>query len=371
MDIALSEDQLLFRDTTSRAVQELCPVTRVRELVDDPIGFDRDVWARGAELGWYAMLVPEIHGGGSVSGDGLVDATIVAEELGRYLHPGPFQATNIVAAAVASAGSPDQQEAHLPGIASGERIATWAFTDEVGGRATAERRGDGYVLNGSKSHVHDARAADLLLVTAQTADGPAQFLIGADTNGVSVEPLETLDLARRMATVRFADVAVPGEAVLGEPGASTSDVEYQLQVALVMQCAESNGATDHALAMTVEYSKERVAFGRPIGSYQALKHRMADHRMWLEGSFATTAYAARAVNDRALDAPLAARVAAAHVGRHSSVILHDCIQLHGGIGMTWEHDLHLYSRRVMSNEVLYGTPEDHQRALVDLAEGAA
>jgi alkylation response protein AidB-like acyl-CoA dehydrogenase len=139
----------------------------------------------------------------------------------------------------------------------------------------------------------------------------------------------------------------------------------------VLQCAETIGATDQALAMTVQYAKDRVAFGRPIGSYQALKHRMADHRMWLEGSFATTAYAARAVGTGAGDAPLAARVAKAHVGKWSSKIVHDCVQVHGGIGMTWEHDLHLYFRRVISNEVLYGAPDEHHRALVDLAEGAA
>jgi alkylation response protein AidB-like acyl-CoA dehydrogenase len=142
-------------------------------------------------------------------------------------------------------------------------------------------------------------------------------------------------------------------------------------VALVLQCAETNGATDHALAITVQYTKDRVAFGRPIGSYQALKHRMSDHRMWLEGSFATTAYAARAVQEQRPDAASAARSAKAHVGRHSSAILHDCLQLHGGIGMTWEYDLHLWFRRAISNEVLYGPPDEHHQALVELAEAVA
>ncbi len=207
-------------------------------------------------------------------------------------------------------------------------------------------------------------------MTARGQDGPSQFLVTRDQPGITVEPLESLDLARRLATVRFEGVEVGPDSLLGSAGEAGPAVEYQRQVALVLQCAESVGATAQALEMTVDYAKERVAFGRPIGSYQALKHRMSDHRMWLEGSFATTAYAARAVDDRANDAAIAARVAAAHVGRHSSAILHDCIQLHGGIGMTWEHDLHLYSRRVISNEVLYGTPDDHQKALVDLAEGA-
>jgi alkylation response protein AidB-like acyl-CoA dehydrogenase len=371
MEIALSDDQQLFRDTTRKALQERCPVTRVRELIDDELGYDPDVWTQGAELGWYAALVPEEHGGGSVSGAGLVDATIVAEEMGRMMHPGPFQATNIVAGAIAESGSPSQCSDHLPSIAAGELVATWAYSDDRERPVTATPTGSGYVLDGVKTFVHDAAAAGILLVTAAGTSGPTQFLVSADHPGVTVTALETLDLARRLASVEFAGVEVAAEAVLGAPGAATVAVEYQLQVALALQCAESTGATAFALEMTVEYAKERVAFGRPIGSYQALKHRMADHRLWLEGSFATTAYAARAVHDRAPDAAIAARVAAAHVGCHSSAILHDCIQIHGGIGMTWEHDLHLYSRRVISNEVLYGTPVHHQRSLVDLAEGAA
>jgi alkylation response protein AidB-like acyl-CoA dehydrogenase len=377
MEIALSDDQQLFRETCRRALEAHSSLSRVRELIDDPVGFDRDVWAQGGELGWYAMLVPEEYGGGSVSGVGLVDLTIVAEELGRMVHPGPFQATNVVAFAIATAGSPDQRAEHLPSLASGERIATWAFAEpdrpwsaaSVG--LAAAPAGDGFVLDGRKVFVHDAQAADLLLVTALAPGGLTQLLIPTDAPGVSIEPLESLDLARRMADVRFDGVRVPGDAVLGEVGGAAGAVERQLQVALVLQCAESTGVTDHALATTVEYAKDRVAFGRAIGSYQALKHRMADHRMWLEGSFATTAYAARSVGQGAGDAVLAARIANAHVGRWSTKILSDCVQIHGGIGMTWEHDLHLYFRRVIANEVLYGSPDEHHRSLVDLAEGAA
>ena len=377
MDIGLSEDQLLFKETCRRALEQRSPVSRVRELIDDPVGFDPGVWAQGGELGWYAMLVPEKCGGGSVSGDGLVDLTIVAEELGRMIHPGPFQATNIVAFALAEFGSPDQRDRYLPNIASGESIATWAFAEpdrEWSGSASelgATPAGAGFVLDGVKSYVHDAQAADVLLVTALAPDGLTQFVLAKDTPGITVEPLECLDLARRMAEVRFRSVEVPPEAVVGEPGHAGPAVERQLQVALVLQCAELAGVTDAGLAMTVQYAKDRVAFGRPIGSYQALKHRMADHRMWLEGTFATTAYAARAVQHGQHDAGIAARVAKAHVGKWSSAILHDCLQIHGGIGMTWEYDLHLYFRRAISNEVLYGAPSEHQRSLVDLTKAVA
>lgn len=377
MELSLSGDQQLFRDTCRRALEQYAPMSRVRELIDDPVGFDRSAWSKGGELGWYATLVPEEHGGGSVSGDGLVDLCIVAEELGHYLHPGPFLATNIVAFALAESGSKELCEEHLPGLVSGETIGTWAFAEgdqrwsATSVQLTARPADGGYVLDGVKSFVHDAQAADIFLVTARSAEGLCQMVVPAAAPGVTVHPLDSLDLARRMGEVTFSGVEVPAAAVVGNQVDAHAAIERQLQVAMVVHCAESNGVTDAGFAMTLQYTKDRVAFGRPIGSYQALKHRMADHRMWLEGSFATTAYAARAVGRRQEDAALAARVAKAHVGKWSSVVLHDCLQLHGGIGMTWEHDIHLYFRRAISNEALYGTPDEHCRSLVDIVEGAA
>ena len=313
MEINLSEDQQIFRETCRRALDERSPIARVRELVDDPVGFDRAVWDQGGELGWYAMLVPEQYGGGSVSGEGLVDLTIVAEELGRAVHPGPFQATNIAAFAIAESGSDEQRQRYLPDLASGAAIATWGFVEGDGdwsASATAVRAtpsGDGFVLEGAKSYVHDPQAADLLVVTARAPQGLTQFLVPAGSPGLTVEPLQCLDLARRMGEVRFESVEVPATAVLGAPGSAGAAVERQLQVALVLQCAETCGATERGFDITVQYTKDRVAFGRPIGSYQALKHRMADHRMWLEGSFAITSYAARSVQHRKHDAAIAAR----------------------------------------------------------------
>ncbi len=229
--------------------------------------------------------------------------------------------------------------------------------------------GDGYVLDGVKTYVPYAHAADLILVTARTAEGLAQFVVHRESPGISIEALESLDVARRFSVVRFEGVRVGPESVVGATTATAAAVERQLQVALVLQCAETNGATEAGFGLTVQYCKDRVAFGRPIGSYQALKHRMADHRMWLEGSQAATTYAAHAVQAGRPDAAIAARVAKAQVGKWSTVILHDCIQLHGGIAMTWDYDLHLYFRRAISNEVIYGSPYEQHRALVDIAEG--
>lgn len=376
MEIGLSEDQELLRATTRKVLEDRAPVSRVRELFGNPEGFDRTTWRGGADLGWYGMFVPEELGGGCVSGNPLVDACLVAEEMGRMLHPGPALATNVVADALARAGSPGLQERHLGALASGERIGTWAFAepDRPWTAAALSLRAlptdAGYALDGGKTYVQDAHAADLLLVSALAPEGPSQFLIPRDSPGIVVEPLETLDLTRRLATVRFSDVQIPRDAVVGTAGDAAAAIERQLQVALVLQCAETVGATARGLEMTVRYAKERVAFGRPIGSFQALKHRMADHRTWLEASFATTAYAAAAVGGERPDAAVAARVAKAHVARRSTATLHDCVQLHGGIGMTWEYDLHLYFRKAISNEVLYGGPAEQHRFLVDLAEAA-
>jgi alkylation response protein AidB-like acyl-CoA dehydrogenase len=377
VELVLSETQELIRTTTRKLLEERCPITRVRELIDDPVGFDRGVWTQGGDLGWCAMLVPEEYGGASVSGSGLIEASIIAEELGRMVHPGPFHVTNVVAAALAEFGSEDQRQEYLPALASGQTVATWAYVEPNGDWTPAglsfevTKVDSGFVLNGRKTCVHDAASADLLLVTGQTPSGPAQFLVPASAPGIAVHPLECVDVARRMFEVSFTDVRVDSSAVLGTASDAARAIERQLQVALVLQCAETNGATEQGLALTVQYCKDRVAFSRPIGSYQALKHRMAEHRMWLEASFATASYAAHSVLNRRDEAPAAVRIAKAQVGKWSTRILHDCIQLHGGIGMTWDYDLHLYFRRAIGNEVLYGSPYEMTRSLVDIAEGAA
>ncbi len=374
MELGLSDTQEMFLDATSKLLDERSGPGRLRELIDDPAGFDRTTWDQGGQLGWYAMFVPEKYGGGSVSGAAVPDAAMVAEAMGSRLHTGPFLATNVVAFALAEAARADLQERFLPGLADGSLIGTWAVAGRDGdwskssGGLVAHPDGDGYRLEGTTSYVHDATTADLFLVTARTPEGPVQLVVPTGAPGLTITPLDSLDLGRRLAEVHFSQTPVAGPDVVGEGEEAARAVERQLQVALVLQCAETNGVTQTALDMTVGYAKERVAFGRPIGSYQALKHRLADHLMWLEGSFAATAYAATSVQEGRPDAAVAARIAKSHVGRWSTHTLHDCIQIHGGIGMTWEYDLHLYFRRAISNEVLYGAPYDHMRHLVDLVE---
>ncbi len=368
-----NEDQQLLRETTRRFAEQRSPVSEVRRLIDDAVGFDPDVWRQGAELGWASMFVPEAFGGMKESASGAVDAAIVAEELGRVVYTGPFLPVNVVAFALEQAGSDAQQAALLPALAAGESVATWCVTGTgvepgtVAGGVVATADGDGFVLSGVSGYVQDAHVADHVLVAAATGSGLTQFIVPVPTDGVTVAPLDALDLGRRLSNVRFADVAVDGGAVVGAVGAAAPDVERQLQLALVLQCSETVGLVERVLEFTVEYAKDRVAFGRPIGSFQALKHRLADHLMWLEAAKAVTDHAARAIHLGAVDAAVATSVAKSHVARSATEITRDCVQIHGGIGVTWEHDLHLYVRRAVSNEALWGTPAAHHERLCVLA----
>ncbi len=363
MQLDLTADQLLFHDTTVRFIETELPLARTRELHDHPAGYERAWLRRSAELGWFAMLVPEADGGGSVSGDGLLDAAIVAEALGRHVQPGPFIPMNVVAGAIAAGGTAEQRAELLPAIAAGELVATWAFADERGNwdggsGLRVERSGADLVMTGRRGYVLDAASADWLLVAASLDDTPVQLLVRADHPGVHIRPLTCLDLSRRMADVDFDGAVVVPDALLASDGAAP--LEAQLRHALVLNCADTVGAIDALFTMTVTYAKDRIAFGRPIGSFQALKHLMADQALFLETSKAAAVAAARAVQADDADASEIASMAAAYVGDVANELAQECLQIHGGIGFTWEHDLHLFLRRVRSNSALFGEPSWHR-----------
>jgi alkylation response protein AidB-like acyl-CoA dehydrogenase len=366
VDLELSDDQQLFWETARKFLDAESPISTVRALADEPAGFDRAWWQRAAALGWTSFFVPEELGGGTVSGRPVLDLAIVAEELGRHVGPGPLLPTNVVAAAVAAHGRDDQRAGVLPALAAGEEVATWAFAEPGHGwRAgdvalQAERAGDGWVLDGEKGYVEAAAEAAWLLVTARAADGLVQFLVPASTDGVTVTPVDSLDLVRRFAHVRFDRARVPASSVLGDPSGAEAAVERQLQLALVVQCAEMAGVIDRVLEFTVAWAFDRYSFGRPLASYQALKHRFADMKMWLEACHGTATAAARAVERRSDDASELVSVAKAYIGDHAPELVQDCVQLHGGIGITWEHDIHLYLRRVTLDRALYGSPAEHR-----------
>ena len=373
MLLQLTSDQELLRETTARFLDETVPPSELRRLRDDPVGFADEWWRRGAELGWTSLLVSEAHGGGSISGRALVDLTLIAHEFGRRAAPGPLIAASVVAAALSDAGG----AAHAPVLArllSGESIATWCLgeprpNDRLGAIALDVRRDGGdVVLSGVKRPVEAAGSASHLLVTGRTGDGLSQVLVPADAPGVSIAPMQSVDLTRRFHVVTFDRVRLPADAVVGELGRAGAEVERQLQVALVLLAAESVGAMQRGFEMTAAWARDRYSFGRPLASYQAIKHRFADLTAWLEASHAIADAAAAAVDAGSAEAAELASVAKAYVGDYGAEVLQDCVQLHGGIGVTFEHDLHFFLRRLTVDRALYGTPAEHRGRITGLLE---
>ena len=349
-------DQAFFRDTTDRFLTERVPVDELRRLREDEAGFTDGYWRGGAELGWTSPLVTEEHGGGTISGDGLVDLTLVAYEFGRHAAPGPLVTNNVVADALSTAAS------HLDllgDIISGAAIASWCET-------AVEIRPDGgdVVVTGVARPVESAMQASHFLVS----DGVTQAIVPAGT--ASVAPMQTVDLTKRFGVVTFDAVRLPADAVIGE-GTGEGGHERSFQTAVVLACAEAVGAMQAGFDMTVAWAFDRYSFGRPLASYQELKHRFADMKTWLEASHAIADGAAQAVSAGTPDATELVSVAKAYIGQYGSELLQDCIQMHGGIGVTFDHDIHLFLRRHTVNRALYGTPAEHRQRLAAIAEAAA
>ncbi|HVU62278.1 MAG TPA: acyl-CoA dehydrogenase [Mycobacteriales bacterium] len=367
MLVTLGPDQEVLHDTTSRFLDEQMPVSTVRTFRDDPAGFDPKYWMRGAELGWTALLVGEDAGGGSVSGNPLQDLSLIAYEFGTHAAPGPLVPANVVASALDVAG--DAHAEAVGAIISGEAIATWCLSEPAPGdrlddvSLTIEADGDDLVVDGIKRPVEAGAQADYLLVTGRTGDGLSQVLVPASTAGVMITPLESVDLTRRFAAVRFDGVRVPRSALVGELGAAGEQVRRQRNIAIVLHMAESTGAMQRAFDMTRAWVADRYSFGRSLDSYQEIKHRMADLLSWLHACHGISDAAVAAIDrgDPVADEYVSA--AKSYVGEYSVELLQDCVQLHGGIGVTYEHDLHLYLRRVTANRAVYGTPLEHRRRL--------
>ncbi|WP_016696035.1 acyl-CoA dehydrogenase family protein [Rhodococcus rhodochrous] len=367
-----SPDQEFFRDTTARFLAERVPPDGIRRLRDDPDGFAADYWRAGAELGWTGLLVDEDHGGGSLSGLGLVDLTLVAHEFGRHAAPGPLCPTNIAAEMLGRYGK-DHEET-LAALLAGRATAAWCLDEPRAGSRTAtapvEIRidGDEVVVTGTKRPVEAVITADLLLVTGRTGQDVTNVLVPRDAQGVSITPLRSIDVTRRYAAVHFDEVRVPLSSVVGGPGGGADDAARARRTAIVISCAESVGALQAVFDLTVAWAFDRYSFGRPLASYQELKHRFADMKTWIEASHAIADRAAGAVATSSSDADELVCAAKAYIGQYGSELVQDCIQIHGGIGVTYEHDLHLYARRAAANRSGFGTPAEHRARLADIAE---
>ena len=376
MDIGFTEEQELLRDTARKFLDSQCPTKFVREMMATGAAVTEEFWRKLADNGWLGITYPEDAGG---SGLGLVDLVVLMEEIGRAVMPGPYLATVLLGgAAIAAAGSPEQRRDWLPRIAAGELKATLAVTepnarwDAAGITAPARETRGGFALSGTKMFVPDAHLADVLVVAARSRDGSTMedgvslFLVPKDMPGLAIRRLPSIDETRKLCEVVLDNVAVPGSARLGELHRGWAPLQQVIDRAAVGLSAEMCGAAQRVLEMTVDYAKLRVAFGKPIGSYQGVKHKCADMLVDIENAKSLTYYAAWAVDENEADAPLAVSMAKAAASDAGRKVCAAGIQLHGGIGMTWEHDLQLYLKRAKAGEVAFGDASWHRERVAQL-----
>ena len=376
MNFGFNEEQELLRSTARKFFDNECPSTTVRTLMEAPEGMTPELWKKLAEQGWLGLIAPEEHGGMAL---GIVDLVVLLEEMGRAVVPGPFFSTVLLGGlAILEAGSDAQKKAWLPKICSGEARATLAWMEpsaELGAAGVtlqAAAKGSGFTLNGTKLFVHDAHTADVIVVAARTSsgqnpeDGISLFLVPKGTPGLAVTLLPTMDQTRKLCEVTLTNVSVGGEAIMGAPFAGWKPLARVIDRATVGLCAEMCGGAQKVLDMTVEYAKIRQAFGRPIGSYQGVKHKAADMLVDVENSKSITYYAAWAMDEGVPEGPLAVSMAKAYVSDAYRRVSGAGIQLHGGIGFTWEHDLHLYFKRAKGSEFTFGDATWHRERVAQL-----
>jgi alkylation response protein AidB-like acyl-CoA dehydrogenase len=363
--LTVSDEQLALRDAVRRFLADRAPLPRVRALMDTPDGIDRAVWDQaGTQLGLQGIAIPEAYGGGGFT---FAEQAIVLEELGGALYGGPYLASAVLAA-TALLASPDEAARRelLPGIASGQTVATLAFTEDDGSwapeavRLAASGDGVGWVLDGHKSFVLDGHTADLILVVARAGSGLALFAVQPGAQGLVRRGLPTLDQTRKLARLEFG--SVPARLIDGDGAAVLART---LDVAAIALAAEQLGGAQRALDMAVSYAKDRQQFGRPIGSFQAIKHRCADLLLEVESLRSAVGYAAAAVAEDSAEIPVVASLVKAYASDVYFHVAAESIQIHGGIGFTWEHDAHLYFKRAKASELFLGDASYHREHLAE------
>lgn len=350
----VTADQQLLQETTRRFLDAESTPAQLRDLAGTKAGFEPGYWKQGAHLGWTSLVVPEEAGGGSISGNGAQDLSLIAYEFGAHAAPGPLIPVNVVAAAIGRWGTDSQRQEILPPLLAGDATAAWV-TDDV----TAAADGDGFVLNGAVQPVEAGYEAEHFLVSARDGDRTLQFLVARDTPGLTVSPMQGLDMTRRFARVELEAVRLSPDEQIGDVGRSADAVDWLSDLAVVIQLAEMVGCMQWAFDTTLEWAFNRYSFGRPLASYQEIKHRFADMKMWLEASYAIAHAATRAVDADAPDRRELVSAGKVYVGRNGPELMQDCVQIHGGIGVTFDHDLHMFLRRVTSDIPTYGSPVDH------------
>jgi alkylation response protein AidB-like acyl-CoA dehydrogenase len=366
VDFSFTGDQQLLKNSARAFLDEHCKPALVRSLMDDPRGESEAMWKEMAQLGWLGLSLPEGVGG---AGLGMVETAILLEEMGRAACPTPYWPTALAGLAIERAGSAEQKSRWLPSIANGGARGSVAFLeraldwDPAAVATRADTKGGAAALTGIKQFVPWATVADVLVVPARSPDGVAFYLVDPRARGVVVSPLTGTDLGTRWATVHLD--AAPA-APLGRPAEAGTLHDAVFRRAAVGAAAEMLGAARRCLDMAVGYAKVREQFGQPIGAFQAIRHKCSDMLVEVENAHAATYYAAWALDAGAADAPLAASVAKAYVSDASRKVCGEAIQVHGGIGFTWEYDLHLYFKRAKALETMYGDAEYHREQITRL-----
>ena len=370
MDFRFSEEQQALVESARDFLASHSGPEAIRSAMTSELGYDKAVWQQIAtELGWPSIHIPEAYGG---LGLGYVDLVVLVETMGEALLCSPFFASVALAANTLLAVASEEQKQHwLPAIAEGRTTATLAFTEQSGRwdasaiETTARAEGDGFVLDGVKTFVVDGHSADLLLVVARKPgtsgeDGICIFALPGHTAGVERRVLTTMDQTRRLAEIRLTNVRVDRDACLGECGAAWPGLSRALDLAAIALAAEQVGGAQRCLDMAVAYAKERQQFGRPIGSFQAIKHKAADMFVAVESARSALYYAACIVDDQSDDLATNASLAKAWCSEAYFKCAADNIQIHGGVGFTWEYDPHLHFKRARASESWLGTPADHR-----------
>jgi alkylation response protein AidB-like acyl-CoA dehydrogenase len=367
-EFTFTDEQRQLRAAVKKFCAENFDEPTVRRLMESDPPFDAGVWTRlGTELGVLGLSVPEADGG---VGGSLVDQAVAVEELGAALACGPVFGTVFLAIpALVAASSGPVRDGLLPELVEGRRTAAFAVADRAGAfdpsavSVTASRSGEEWTLTGTVERVVDGGAADDLLVAADGPDGVALYAVDAAGEGVHRTTLVTLDQTRSQATIRLADAPAR---VVADPAEAQRVIEHALHVGSALLAIEQVGAAQHLLDLSVEYAKARLQFGRPIGSFQAVKHRLADLLVDLEHARSAAYHAVWALTDGSDDPALAASIAQATASAAFARVATDTIQVHGGIGFTWEHQAHLYFKRATTDAALLGTPEQHRSRVAEL-----
>jgi alkylation response protein AidB-like acyl-CoA dehydrogenase len=374
MNFGFTEEQELLRKTARDFLADHAPMKRVREVMEGPESQAPEIWSEMAELGWMGLAVPETYGGADLS---MIELAIVLEALGRSLAPVPFLPTMIAACALHEVGSESQRREWLPRIAAGEIVATLAITEtrgteEPGDLALAATADGGWTLRGSKLFVPDADIADPLVVVARTGGkaekGLGLFLVPRETEGVKVTPQRSMDRLRNLHQVELDGIRLPEDSLLGGDVDAWPKIQRVLDRARVMICAEMVGGAEKCLEDSVQYAKERIQFGKPIGVNQAIKHKCADMLFRVESAKSITYYAAWAAREDNEEAAVTASMAKSYVSEAYRHVSAENIQIHGGVGFTWEYDCHLYFKRAKSDESWLGDATHHRERVAQLID---